>query len=55
MYLGKMTTAQAKEAFQKDSVRVIPAAQNSMVPSVRSGRTIWYRRIWQTMWLTWKM
>ena len=24
MYLGKMTTAQAKEAFQKDPVLVIP-------------------------------
>ena len=41
MYLAKMTTAQAKEAFEKDPIIVIP---------VRWERTLWYRPIWRIMW-----
>jgi len=42
MYLAKMTTAQAKEAFEKDPIIV--------EHRVRWERTLWYRPIWRIMW-----
>ena len=44
MYLAKMTTAQAKEAFEKDPIIVIP------VGSTEQHGTLWYRPIWRIMW-----
>ena len=42
MYLAKMTTAQAKEAFEKDP--------SSTEHRGRWERTLWYRPIWRIMW-----
>ena len=48
MYLAKMTTAQAKEAFEKDPIIVIPVG--STEHRGRWERTLWYRPIWRIMW-----
>ena len=45
MYLAKMTTAQAKEAFEKDPIIVIPVGSTE-----QHERTLWYRPIWRIMW-----
>ena len=51
MYLAKMTTAQAKEAFEKDPIIVIRwEAPSSTEHRVRWERTLWYRPIWRIMW-----
>ena len=51
MYLAKMTTAQAKEAFEKDPIIVIPVGSTEQHASrARWERTLWYRPIWRIMW-----
>lgn len=51
MYLAKMTTAQAKEAFEKDPIIVIPVGSTEQHGTqVRWERTLWYRPIWRIMW-----
>ena len=48
MYLAKMTTAQAKEAFEKDPIIVIPVGSTEQHGTQE--RTLWYRPIWRIMW-----
>lgn len=51
MYLAKMTTAQAKEAFEKDPIIVIPVGSTEQHGTRgRWERTLGYRPIWRIMW-----
>ena len=51
MYLAKMTTAQAKEAFEKDPIIVIPVGSTEQHGTQGAlERTLWYRPIWRIMW-----
>ena len=53
MYLAKMTTAQAKEAFLKDPIIVIPVGSTEQHGTQSALEQIsWFRLIWQ---ITWKM
>lgn len=52
MYLAKMTTAQAKDAFEKDPVNCDSRweSTDSTEHRGRWERTLWYRPIWRIMW-----